>query len=256
MALTAEDIVDHHLDRAMRGYSVAQVDALLDEAADTVEELRGQIVALRERASAAETRLEEISETEDRITRALVTAEEVADRSVAEAEARADAIVEEAREEAGRIREEAAREAREMTETARDDLEELRGRLEQLRRIEAQHRHELREQLEEHLALLDRPPALEGSDPVDEAAEDVRGRAEDVPAGHADDGSRRDDADGDGTVRAVVVDDAAGSGADDGADGEERARPGPVGSPTAGEPVSTPPRLLWAAVQRDTNRGR
>lgn len=223
MALTAEDIVEHPLDRVMRGYSVAQVDALLDEAADTIEELRGRVAALRERASAAETRLEEISEREDRITRALVTAEEVADRNVAEAEERAETILEEAREEAGRIRDEAAREAREITETAHDDLEELRDRLEQLRRIEARQRERLRGQLEEHLALLDRPPVLDGSDTADGVGADA-GRP--GPAGPRDGGSS-----------------------------EASSVPGTPGSRTAGESVSTPVQLLWASAQRETNRG-
>lgn len=160
MGLTPEEIVEYPIKQTVRGYSVKEVDELLDRAADTIEELRGELDALRKRATEAEARLEQVTGTEETLKRALVTAQEAAERCVEDAEEEAAAILAEAREEAARLREEATREAEEAQAAARSELQALTERLEELRRVEEDRRHRLREYLEEHLALLDRQPEI------------------------------------------------------------------------------------------------
>lgn len=218
MGLTAEEIVEYPLKQTVRGYSVKEVDELLDRAADTIEALRAERDALRERATRAEERLDEVAGTEETLKRALVTAQEAAERCVQQAEEEASAILAEAREEADRLREEATREAEEAQEAARSELAALRERLEELRRLEGERRHRLREYLEEHLALLDRQGQVPSPTPAPTEATDGGPGPEAATAGPAEE-----------------PDQTTSAGPDD--------------------DLRTPPRLLWASLQQETRRG-
>lgn len=166
MVLTPDDIVTYPLKQAVRGYSVPQVDQLLDQAADTVEKLTAEVEDLRRRLRQSEDRLAASSETETTLKRTLVTAQRAAEQSLDEAREEAAQLVEEARREAAGIREEAQLDAEELRvealKAARAEEAEIRrrrqsleGHIEALRIFEREYRARLRGALEDQLRMLD-----------------------------------------------------------------------------------------------------
>lgn len=227
MGLTADDIVNYPLKQAIRGYSVAQVDDLLDEVADRVEGLESEVAELRGRLRDSEDRLASSSETETTLTRTLVTAQRAAEQSLEEARQEAAELVEGARRESATLLEQARREADELqaeaVETARAEEAEIRrrrqvleGHVEALRLFEQEHRARLRGHLEEQLRALDELRDAPAPAMPPEARRDAASESEHSPGL---------------TVR--VREETDGPEHADGGDGAEE--PGPVGSSAAPE---------------------
>lgn len=210
MTLTPEEIVSYDLKQSVRGYSVAQVDELLDRLADQVEAEQHERERLAARVREAETRLEATQETESTLKRTLVTAQQAAERSLEEAREEADALLARAREEAGRIEEDARLEAERVladararatreAEEARRRRAALQERVDELVERERRHRQRLRELLERELAELEQLEEVDGADEVPGTAsgEDAAGQwghdaipsapAESGTTGHEDD---------------------------------------------------------------------
>jgi cell division initiation protein len=170
VGLSPDDIVHYPLKQSVRGYSVAQVDGLLDEVADTVERLEAEVADLRQRLQRADERVADVSETEATLKRTLVTAQRAAEQSLDEArqqaadlmdgaQREAASLVEEARGEAEEIRAEAAAASQAEEAETRRRRQTLEGHIEALRLFERDYRSRLRAELEDHLRLLDEPRA-------------------------------------------------------------------------------------------------
>lgn len=227
MPLTPDDIVNYPLKQAVRGYSVAQVDELLDQVADTVERLTDQNEELQRRVRQAEDRLAAASETEATLKRTLVTAQRAAEQSLEDAKERSAELLDEARREAAGIQEQARLDAEELRvealQAARAEEADIRrrrqaleGHIEALRIFEREYRSRLRGHLEDQLRMLDevetRPQGSAGRavterpDEDEPPVEDTHLGGATVPAGAPlkvrvregdDDGDREpDDADG------------------------------------------------------------
>lgn len=164
--LTPDDIVNYPLKQAVRGYSVQQVDDLLDQVADTIERLQRRASDVEERLGRSEERLAAASETETTLKRTLVTAQRAAEQSLEEAKERSSELIDDARREAASIVEQARLEAEELRvealQAARAEEAEIRrrrqaleGHIEALRIFEREYRARLRGHLEEQLRLLD-----------------------------------------------------------------------------------------------------
>lgn len=164
--LSADDVVNYPLKQAVRGYSVPQVDELLDRVADQLESDARAIEELRERLGRSERRLAEASETEATLKRTLVTAQRAAEQSIEEAKDRAAEILDEARRESAGLLEQARLDAEELRveslHAARADEAEIRRRrqgleahIEALRVFERDYRTRLRSHLESQLQALD-----------------------------------------------------------------------------------------------------
>lgn len=182
MDLNPDDIVGYHFKQSLRGYSVEEVDELLDRLADQVERMAAELADARARAEAAERQAASVRETEATLQRTLVVAQQAAERNLADAASQAEATVanaaaeaerllHDAEEEATRRRSEAESSASEMLaeaqQLARREVDAARARVEQAasRHAEvlaavAQHRDALRGHLStlEDLAL-EPPPA-------------------------------------------------------------------------------------------------
>jgi cell division initiation protein len=167
MDLTPEEIVTYDLKQSVRGYSVAQVDELLDRLADQVEAAQQEQERLATRLREMEERLEATQETESTLKRTLITAQQVAERSLQEAKDEAEAILDRARQEAGEVEQDARQEAERVladarasasreAEEARRRRAALQERIDELVERERRHRAHLRELLEHQLAELDR----------------------------------------------------------------------------------------------------
>lgn len=166
MDLTPEEIVSYDLKQSVRGYSVAQVDELLDLLADQVEAAQQEQERLTARLREAEARLEDTQETESTLKRTLVTAQQAAERSLQDAREEADALLARAREEADQIEQDARQEAERVladarasatreAEEARRRRAALQERVDELVERERRHRRRLRELLERELADLE-----------------------------------------------------------------------------------------------------
>lgn len=167
--LTPDEIVNYSLKQAVRGYSVPQVDDLLDQVADTIERLQARLDECERQRQRAEERLASASETESTLKRTLVTAQRAAEQSLEEAKERASQLVDDARREAAAMVEQARLEAEELrvesVQAARAEEAEIRRRrqeleanIEALRQFERDYRTRMREQLDEQLRLLEEGP--------------------------------------------------------------------------------------------------
>ncbi|MDP8929223.1 MAG: DivIVA domain-containing protein, partial [Actinomycetota bacterium] len=169
---TPDDIVNYPLKQAVRGYSVRQVDDLLDRVADEFERVHHELAETRQRLAQAEARAEALSEAESTLKRTLVTAQRAAEQTVAEARERAATVVEQAQEEAERKHRAAVSSAREELDELRRSQRELAARIEALSAFDRDYRSTLREFVERHLRSLDEleqrvpaiPPEAEGGD--------------------------------------------------------------------------------------------
>lgn len=176
--LTAEDLVEYPLKLAVRGYSVQQVDELLDRAADSLDRLHGRVAELERQLSECQEQLTSAAETEGTLKRTLVTAQRAAEQSL-----------EEARERAARMVEDAERQVREQAMEAERQRRQLEDRIAELRQFEQSYRAELREVLEQRLEQLDglgatvAPVGGSGSVPREVAdLVDLPGDADDRPS--------------------------------------------------------------------------
>lgn len=142
--LTPEDLVDYPLKLAVRGYSVAQVDQLLDQAADSLERLHQRVADLEQQLESCQERLTAAAETEETLKRTLVTAQRAAEQALDEARERARTIVDDAEASARRQTLEAERRRR-----------HLEDHIAELREFEEGYRDQLREHLEERLRQLE-----------------------------------------------------------------------------------------------------
>jgi DivIVA domain-containing protein len=187
MALTPEEIVGYDLKQSVRGYSVAQVDDLLDQLADQVEAAQQQQERLTARLREAEQRLEATQETESTLKRTLITAQQAAERSLQEAKDEAEAMLDRARQEAAEVEQDARQEAERVladarasasreAEEARRRRAALQERVDELVERERRHRAHLRELLEHQLAELERMGPLE-DDLASAVGDEETGRA-------------------------------------------------------------------------------
>lgn len=252
--LTPDDLVNYPLKLSVRGYSVAQVDDLLDRAADTIDQLQRQVADLGAQLAISEERLAATSDTEDTLKRTLVTAQRAAEQSIEEARERAASMVEEAereaqdqleraRAEAGELRASVERSTREDLAAAERRQRQLEERIASLRAFEEEYRAQLRTALEARLDQLDavgesaipeprlfgEPPSPGGSPPAPPS--DVADLLEPTPPAGAN--GRRPL-----TVRvheeeAVRHEPAAGGREDDGPTDGEYAGDGPLASEAA-----------------------
>ncbi|MBW3562629.1 MAG: DivIVA domain-containing protein [Actinobacteria bacterium] len=234
MALTPDDIVNYPLKQSLRGYSISQVDELLDQVADELERMRAELEDRDRRLARAEHRADELEETEATLRRTLVTAQRAAEDTIEEARQRAEELIEDARREAAQAHEEALREARRREEALRRRYERLRGKVAELEEYESTFRDDLRSMLQQQLEQLrSTDPRPAGDVP----ATDVVGAPGDASA------------------------QPAGTGAGDRASATSPAEPSPgvpaqdaMGSPTTGSgPASEPEPDVRPGDDRDAS---
>lgn len=123
MTLSPSDVEQRTFSTALRGYDLDEVDDFLDEVVATIRDLNDQIAARAEAPKPAreQVAVEPSSHTdESAVGRALIAAQETADKIVAEAREEAERITAEARSEADTlVREKGRREAEAAAEMAK-----------------------------------------------------------------------------------------------------------------------------------------
>ena len=90
--ITANEIKSATFGRAGRGYKTAEVDIILDKAAETIEKLTADNEALLSKLEILAEKVQEYRNDEDSIRNALLTAQRSADQIMREAKENADAL--------------------------------------------------------------------------------------------------------------------------------------------------------------------
>ncbi len=155
---TSLDVHNKTFTRAMRGYAIDEVDAFMDQVAEELDRLTKASGRPHERP---------IGRTdEEAIARAIVTAQRVAEQTLAEAEAEARAIVADANANANEAVDSAQLEAREIVEAAelharkvKEELalrqQELEETIRALQAFEGGYRDRLREAVDDLMTRLE-----------------------------------------------------------------------------------------------------
>jgi cell division initiation protein len=155
---TPLDVQNKKFTRAMRGYAIDEVDAFLDQVAEELSRLKKD--SRRQQGQAIDRADEEA------IARALVTAQRVAEQTLADAKAEAQTLLVEAEAEAAQTTESAQLQAREIVEAAELHARQIKEQLGQRRReleksiealqaFEGDYRGRLRGCVEELMKTLD-----------------------------------------------------------------------------------------------------
>lgn len=98
--ISANDLRAVQFSHADKGYSVEEVNAVLDKAAETIEEQSDETKELYHKLEVLAARIEEYREEEDSIKTALITAQKMADRITKESREESEALLAKSRAEA------------------------------------------------------------------------------------------------------------------------------------------------------------
>lgn len=194
LVLGPDEIVNYPLGKATRGYTVKEVDDLLDQLAVQTQDLLARVERLEFEREQLQGQLAEASEAESMLKKTLVTAQRAAEASVAEARQEADELRQRARDQVEELLASAAEQAHELREAAlrraradeadirryRRDVEE---HIEALRTFASDHRARLAHHLEQQqsrLAEMDLPGAPPEPDMVDDEIVDIEAEEVDV----------------------------------------------------------------------------
>jgi cell division initiation protein len=151
--VTARDIEQQNFGRKLRGYDPEEVTLFLRSIAGEVERLNLEHARLAEENGRLQEELTALRSRDETLQKTLVTAQSVADELRRQADRQAEAIVAEARARA----EQAVAEAQARRIALEGQIEELRGERQRFER-------RLKQTIDEHLALLDRPAGREANE--------------------------------------------------------------------------------------------
>ncbi len=164
--------------KGLRGYEPQEVDAFLEVAAERLEAVVRENMALKERLAELETRLDRAESRESAVQEALVSAQSLREQVREQTEREAELRLREADQAAARAREEADRDAARIRAEARAEAERLRGEsaklldtarreLDELKRSRARFLRTYRSLLEKELDLVEAEEGLEDETQVD-----------------------------------------------------------------------------------------
>lgn len=127
MPLTPADVEQKTFSTALRGYELNEVDDFLDEVVTTIKSLQDDLVEAKARIAELESGAAKSAETTtadaSAVGRALVAAQETADKIIADAKTEAEELLAEAKSEAGEFEKE-KEERRAAAEAEMGDLSE------------------------------------------------------------------------------------------------------------------------------------
>lgn len=103
VTLTPMDINNKEFKRGMRGYNPDEVDDFLDEIVDNYESIYKENSSLKERVASLTEQLEQYKSVENSIQKAIILAQETADKAKASSEKEAEMVVKTANETAQKI---------------------------------------------------------------------------------------------------------------------------------------------------------
>ncbi len=157
---TAADIRNVEFTKNMGGYKIAEVEAFVDNCADTVDALTAEKEELNKKLSILADKLVEYRRDEDSIRSALLSAQRMGDSIVREANEKAEKILAEARAQADTV-----------VRDAKNSIGEYEAELDRLKQEVASFKTNILSLYREHLSLLKSIPDYQSSE--EEAVEET-----------------------------------------------------------------------------------
>ena len=156
--------------KVMRGYDPQEVDVFLEIAAERLEALTRENMALKERTNALQTQVNSQTDREQAVQAALVMAQELRTEIRAQAQREADNLVKAAETEGRRLTAEAEAEARTKLRGAERQLDKLDDAMQQIDRRRARFLNEFRQLLQREMDVV---AVEEGRAPLEERTIDL-----------------------------------------------------------------------------------
>ncbi len=153
--LTANEIRNATFNKSMGGYKTTEVEAFLDQCADTVAALTSQKAELEKKLEILADKLVEYREEEDSIRTALLSAQRLG-----------DTVVREANHKAGLILEDANIKAEKIVETAQKNIQDAEREFERIRHEITAFKARMLSIYREHLSLIDVLPEEPAEEPA------------------------------------------------------------------------------------------
>ena len=153
--LTANEIRNATFNKSMGGYKTTEVEAFLDQCADTVAALTSQKAELEKKLEVLADKLVEYREEEDSIRTALLSAQRLG-----------DTVVREANHKAGLILEDANIKAEKIVETAQKNIQDAEREFERIRHEITAFKARMLSIYREHLSLIDVLPEEPAEEPA------------------------------------------------------------------------------------------
>jgi len=141
--------------KLMRGYDPQEVDSFLEIAAERLEALTRENMALKERSQALQAQVNSQSDREQAVQAALVTAQELRADIREQAKREADAVIREAETEGRRLIAEAEAEARTKVRGSERRLEHLADSIQEIERRRKRFLKEFRQLLEREMDVVE-----------------------------------------------------------------------------------------------------
>lgn len=145
---TAEEVRKIEFTRSVSGYKTGEVDAFIDQCADTLEALARRNDEQVRKLEVLAERLMEYRKDEENIHTALLSAQRAGDTLMREAQHKAELIIEDATIKAGKMR-----------ETAERDIQKEKEELARIRNEVSTFKEALLDMYRQHLTLIDALPA-------------------------------------------------------------------------------------------------
>ena len=129
MPLTPSDVEKTTFSTALRGYDLNEVDDFLDQVVVAIRDLEDELSQAKTRLAGAESGGTPASSADEAtLGRALLAAQQAADKLTEDARVESDRVREDARVESDRVREDARVESAELLENARNEAESFETR--------------------------------------------------------------------------------------------------------------------------------
>lgn len=172
MTVSKIDILNHSFSRSLRGYNSVQVDAFLQDVADTIGHLTEEKTNLANQVAMLEAQLAEYRERETTLRDTMLTTQKLTDSLKATVQEESRRMLDSAQDERRRIIDLAQKEAQLILDTANSRAESIEQQrnsmLAQLdesiaesRKLKVQFEMKVRSIIEQHLKLLDMEAELD-----------------------------------------------------------------------------------------------
>ena len=168
--ITEQDIRAVTFDKAMRGYRTEDVDAFLQQAADTVAQLTNEKNETEQKLYILAEKIEEYRQDEDNLKTALLNAQRMGENVIKEARQKAEALLREA-----------GMKAEEITHTAVQQVQDEEYELQRIKTEVAQFKKNVLGLYRQHIESLSSLPGDEEEEVYEEKAE-VEEPVQELPA--------------------------------------------------------------------------
>jgi len=157
--LTLDEIRNVTFTKSMGGYKTSEVDAFIDDVADTVQATQNELAETNKKMGILADKLMEYRNDEDTIRQAMMSAQRLSDTTVREATQKAEQILQEAQDKADKLLVDAKIQSENIKGSAQDQISDQIHGLDQIKREVADFKRQLLSIYSDHVQLINSLPA-------------------------------------------------------------------------------------------------